>query len=124
MIRDLQLGSASFSVAVTPRFAFDGPLTSSLVDEAGADDIEFFFAPNEGEQPKALARIASGGEMARVMLALKTTLASADTIPTYVFDEVDVGRPHARERHGPAYRAIGFAVHEPAVAGNRRGQAP
>ncbi len=91
VIRDLQLGSASFSVAVTPRFAFDGPLTSSLVDEAGADDIEFFFAPNEGEQPKALARIASGGEMARVMLALKTTLASADTIPTYVFDEVDVG---------------------------------
>ncbi|MBX3069566.1 MAG: DNA repair protein RecN [Thermomicrobiales bacterium] len=91
VISDLQLGSASFGIDVLPRTDLRSPLDPAAIDESGADDIEFSFAPNAGEQPKPLARIASGGEMARVMLALKTTLASADSIPTYVFDEVDVG---------------------------------
>ncbi len=91
VIHDLQLGGASFSVAVSSRVLAGEPLNPSSVDKHGADDIKFMFAPNEGEEPKPLARIASGGEMARVMLALKATLAGSDDIPTYVFDEVDVG---------------------------------
>src|SRR5438094_7266535 len=55
----------------------------------GFDTIEFQFAPNPGEPAKALRAIASSGEMARVMLALKTVLAAEDEIPVLVFDEVD-----------------------------------
>jgi DNA repair protein RecN (Recombination protein N) len=53
--------------------------------------VEFLIAPNPGEEPKALAKIASGGELSRVMLALKTILVEGDGIPTVVFDEVDAG---------------------------------
>jgi DNA repair protein RecN (Recombination protein N) len=57
--------------------------------EAGFDEIEFQFSPNVGEPLKPLRTIASSGEMARVMLALKTVLAAEDQIPVLVFDEVD-----------------------------------
>ena len=57
----------------------------------GADRVEFLISPNPGEEPKALARIASGGELSRIMLALKTILVEGDSIPTVVFDEVDAG---------------------------------
>lgn len=57
----------------------------------GADRIEFLISPNPGEDPKPLAKIASGGELSRIMLALKTILAAGDRIPTLVFDEVDAG---------------------------------
>ncbi len=57
--------------------------------EAGFDEVEFQFSPNVGEPLKALRAIASSGEMARVMLALKTVLAAQDEIPVLVFDEVD-----------------------------------
>src|SRR5262249_26247565 len=55
----------------------------------GFDSVEFLFAPNPGEAPWPLRAIASSGELARVMLALKTVLAAADQIPVLVFDEVD-----------------------------------
>ncbi|HAA90453.1 MAG: DNA repair protein RecN [Thermoanaerobacterales bacterium 50_218] len=58
---------------------------------SGFDQIEFVFSPNPGEPLKPLARIASGGEMSRVMLALKVVLAEKDEIPTLVFDEIDAG---------------------------------
>jgi DNA repair protein RecN (Recombination protein N) len=58
-------------------------------DSTGFDTVEFQFAPNLGEPAKALRAIASSGEMARVMLALKTVLAAEDEIPVLVFDEVD-----------------------------------
>jgi DNA repair protein RecN (Recombination protein N) len=57
----------------------------------GADRVEFLIAPNPGEEPKPLAKIASGGELSRIMLALKTILVEGDGIPTLVFDEVDAG---------------------------------
>jgi len=60
-------------------------------DSTGVDRVEFLVSPNPGEDPKPLARIASGGETARLMLALKTILCKADAIPTLVFDEIDVG---------------------------------
>ena len=58
---------------------------------AGRDRIEFRFSANEGEPPQPLARVASGGELSRVMLALKTVLAETDHVPVLVFDEVDAG---------------------------------
>jgi DNA repair protein RecN (Recombination protein N) len=63
---------------------FEKQLTNS-----GFDTIEFQFAPNPGEPPRPLRAIASSGELARVMLALKTVLAAEDEIPVLVFDEVD-----------------------------------
>ena len=59
------------------------------LSSTGLDTIEFQFAPNPGEPPRPLRAIASSGEMARVMLALKTVLAAVDEIPVLVFDEVD-----------------------------------
>jgi len=57
----------------------------------GHDRVRFLFAPNLGEEPRPLARIASGGELSRVMLAVKQALARTDQVRTYVFDEVDAG---------------------------------
>lgn len=57
----------------------------------GQDEIEFLLSPNPGEPLKPLARIASGGELSRIMLVLKTLLAQADRIPTLIFDEIDTG---------------------------------
>jgi DNA repair protein RecN (Recombination protein N) len=67
----------------------DSTIASGQFSTSGFDKIEFQFAPNPGEPPRPLRAIASSGEMARVMLALKTVLASVDQIPVLVFDEVD-----------------------------------
>ena len=72
---------------------FDVAITTatdvSRLSSTGLDEIEFQFAPNVGEPARPLRAIASSGEMARVMLALKTVLAAEDEIPVLVFDEVD-----------------------------------
>jgi len=60
-------------------------------DENGIDEIEFYISPNPGEDFKPLARIASGGEISRIMLALKNILAESDHIPLLIFDEIDAG---------------------------------
>jgi DNA repair protein RecN (Recombination protein N) len=57
----------------------------------GADRVRLLFAPNPGEEPRPLAKIASGGELSRVMLAVKQALARTDEVLTYVFDEIDAG---------------------------------
>lgn len=57
----------------------------------GSDSVEFLIAPNRGEPPRPLARIASGGEISRVMLAIKSAVAAAGSVPTLVFDEADAG---------------------------------
>jgi DNA repair protein RecN (Recombination protein N) len=79
-LADLGFKQSQFDVAITGA----DPTSSS-----GFDEIEFQFAPNPGEPAKPLRAIASSGEMARVMLALKTVLAAEDEIPVLVFDEVD-----------------------------------
>jgi DNA repair protein RecN (Recombination protein N) len=63
--------------------------SSSTLSRTGFDTVEFQFAPNPGEPPRPLRAIASSGEMARVMLALKTVLAAQDEVPVLIFDEVD-----------------------------------
>lgn len=60
-------------------------------DNTGLDQVEFLLAPNPGEGYKPLARIASGGEASRIMLAIKTALGQADDTPTLIFDEIDTG---------------------------------
>ncbi|MEM9667144.1 MAG: DNA repair protein RecN, partial [Bacteroidota bacterium] len=57
----------------------------------GMDRVEFFLSTNVGEEPRPLAKVASGGEVSRIMLALKTILAKSDRLPILVFDEIDVG---------------------------------
>jgi len=57
----------------------------------GCDDVEFLISANAGELPKALSKIASGGEMSRIMLAIKSILSDADSINTLIFDEIDTG---------------------------------
>jgi len=74
-----------------PATGEDGTPRRLAFDAKGVDRIEFLIAPNSGESPKPLAKVASGGETARLMLALKSVLAAADATPTLVFDEVDVG---------------------------------
>ena len=57
----------------------------------GLDHVEFFLSANPGEEPRQLIKIASGGEISRIMLALKTALAKSDHIPVLIFDEIDIG---------------------------------
>ena len=57
----------------------------------GMDNIEFLISANVGEPPKPISKIASGGELSRIMLALKNVLADKDDIPTLIFDEIDTG---------------------------------
>lgn len=64
---------------------------SGGIDESGGDEVEFFIAPNAGEPLRALARTASGGEISRIMLALKAIVAGRALVPVLVFDEIDVG---------------------------------
>ena len=74
-----------------PEGAFDVGLDPVEPVASGADRVTFTFAPNPGEPPRPLGRIASGGEASRLALALKVVLASADETPLLVFDEVDAG---------------------------------
>ncbi|HXK28347.1 MAG TPA: DNA repair protein RecN [Candidatus Binatia bacterium] len=66
-------------------------LGARTLTESGMDQIEFYFSPNPGEPPKPLAKIASGGELSRLMLAIKSLVLTPGDIPTLLFDEVDAG---------------------------------
>jgi DNA repair protein RecN (Recombination protein N) len=81
-LRDLGLSGAHVPIAVEDK----GALAAS-----GRDRVRFLFAPNPGEEPRPLDRIASGGELSRVMLAVTQALAREGQATTYVFDEVDAG---------------------------------
>ncbi len=80
----LKLDRARFFVAVEP-------LPDSAWSASGADSVRFLIATNPGQTPGALGKIASGGELSRLMLALKVVLAGGSPVPTLVFDEVDSG---------------------------------
>ncbi|HET6614014.1 MAG TPA: DNA repair protein RecN [Kofleriaceae bacterium] len=81
-IAELGMANAALAIAVEPK---------NQLSETGADHVEILLAANRGEAQKPLARIASGGELSRIMLALKLSLRRADDVATYVFDEVDTG---------------------------------
>ncbi|MDE3068659.1 MAG: DNA repair protein RecN [Verrucomicrobiota bacterium] len=84
-LEDLGFRQSQFDVAISG----PGPSRCAAPTATGFDEIEFQFAPNPGEPAKPLRAIASSGEMARVMLALKTVLAAEDEVPVLIFDEVD-----------------------------------
>lgn len=91
---DLKMASAQFAVDFQMKPDHAGlPVTGGRVafDANGFDRVEFLVAPNPGEGLKPLAKIASGGETSRLMLALKNVLAQADQVPSLVFDEIDQG---------------------------------
>jgi DNA repair protein RecN (Recombination protein N) len=71
--------------------ADEKPVSRAAFNATGIDRVEFLVAPNVGEGLKPMTRIASGGETARLMLALKTVLSRADRTPTLIFDEIDQG---------------------------------
>jgi DNA repair protein RecN (Recombination protein N) len=87
-LSELAFSSAEFVIDVRQERLSDGGLS---VGPNGIDRIEFLFSANRGEPPKPLSKIASGGELSRVMLALKAVLADLDSIPVLIFDEVDAG---------------------------------
>ncbi|WP_300672306.1 DNA repair protein RecN [Desulfoluna sp.] len=94
-LKNLEMPRAQFHVAVAPLGAesgstAEGPAGARL-GEAGMDRAVFMIAPNVGETEKPLTKIASGGELSRVVLAVKTILAEGDAVGTVVFDEVDAG---------------------------------
>ena len=94
-LQTLGMEKAVFQILVSPIESAEGPLEIEgkryELRTDGMDEIEFFISPNIGSEPKPLTKIASGGEISRVMLALKTVLAQIDLIPTMIFDEIDAG---------------------------------
>jgi len=95
---DLNMQRTRFLTEITQRgdeqgapAALDGQTASWAFTATGIDSVEFLLAPNPGEPLKPLARIASGGETSRIMLALKTILSRADAVPILIFDEIDAG---------------------------------
>jgi len=81
VLKELAMEKARFTIA----------MNETGLSPTGKDSVEFLFSANSGEPPKSLSRTASGGELSRVMLALKETLAGVDRIPVLIFDEVDAG---------------------------------
>ncbi|WP_352401129.1 DNA repair protein RecN [Anaerotignum sp.] len=81
-LKDMEMKNAKFYIQITPREEWNA---------LGKDKVEFLISANAGENLKPLAKIASGGEMSRVMLALKAVLVDADEIETFIFDEIDTG---------------------------------
>jgi DNA repair protein RecN (Recombination protein N) len=95
----LRLEGARFEIAMRP---------VAEIGATGAEGAEMMFSANPGEPLQPLARVASGGELARVMLAIKTVGADADKLPTLVFDEVDAGiGGEAAVQVGLRLRALG-----------------
>lgn len=74
-----------------PFVKFVAEMEKTKLTGRGAENVEFLISTNPGEPPKPLAKIASGGELSRIMLAIKSVLASADIVPTLIFDEIDSG---------------------------------
>ena len=94
-LTELGMKKTHFQVHIGWHEVADGPIViegkSYQADASGMDHVEFLISPNQGEELKPLVHIASGGEISRVMLALKVILAESDQVRTLVFDEVDLG---------------------------------
>jgi len=97
VLNQLGISEAKFKIDISQR---KNPETDNYIsvgdkpfhfNERGIDEVEFFISTNKGEAPKPLVKVASGGEISRVMLALKTILAKNDRLPLLIFDEIDTG---------------------------------
>lgn len=74
-----------------PKISFIVDFKQGILSSSGTDKVEFLISTNPGEPPKPLAKIASGGELSRIMLAIKNIIAYNDTVDTLIFDEIDTG---------------------------------
>ena len=94
-LADLTMAQVAFDIAITREVSPEGiPFPDGVCysfDSTGVDDVVFMASTNPGEPAKPLDKIASTGEISRFMLALKSALAEADTIPVLIFDEIDIG---------------------------------
>ncbi len=96
-LRELRIERARFSIEVKParqgghRVELPGANGGLLLDATGADEVTYLLTANPGEAPRPMSRVASGGELSRVLLAVKIAFAAADKIPSLVFDEIDAG---------------------------------
>ena len=94
-LRSLGMPHAAFRVHRQRVEDAEGPVEEGRrryrADENGMESVEFLISANAGEEPRSLARIASGGEISRIMLVLKEIIAAGDVVSTLVFDEIDVG---------------------------------
>jgi DNA repair protein RecN (Recombination protein N) len=122
-LADLGFKQSRFDATMVSFTGADIPDLAARIPHQGFDTIEYQFAPNPGEPPRPLRAIASSGELARVMLALKTVLAAEDEIPVLVFDEVDanIGGETAnavgeKMRQLAAQRQVLCITHLPQVA--------
>lgn len=86
-----------------PDAAFTVDFKDAPATETGIDDLEFLISANAGQEPKPLIKIASGGELSRVMLAIRCVLSDSDEIPSLIFDEIDTG-VSGRAAHKIAYK--------------------
>lgn len=112
-LADLAMERARFEVGFNRQPDEDGLEVDGeklAFDRTGVDRVEFLLAPNPGEPMRPLARIASGGENSRLMLALKTVLSQADDTPTLIFDEIDTGIG-GRLGHVVGEKLAGLAEH-------------
>jgi len=95
ILKRLGMPNARFSPSVTPKTQVGTPQglkgQTVVFGPWGAEEVEFLISANTGEPLKDLSRIASGGELSRVMLAIKSVLSSADSVETLIFDEIDAG---------------------------------
>ncbi len=93
-LKDLEMKNAQFYIDIVSQEDSNGIELNGMkikVDESGIDKVNFMFSPNPGEPLKPLNKIASGGELSRIMLAVQNILAHQDDIPTIIFDEIDTG---------------------------------
>jgi DNA repair protein RecN (Recombination protein N) len=101
-LKALGMGDAQFVVELEGKRSNEG---RSVIGPYGSDTVEFLLSANRGESPKALKAVASGGELSRVMLAVKSVLSESDTVQTMIFDEVDAGIG------GEVARSVGEHLH-------------
>ncbi len=87
-LKDLDMDKINFKVKIEQRY---GPEKDYLYTKTGYDKVEFLISTNPGEPLKPLSEIASGGEMSRIILAIKTIIADIDDVNTLIFDEIDIG---------------------------------
>jgi len=99
VLQYLDMSKVLFSVSVTHK-------NNESFTASGYDTVEFYIATNPGEPMKPLTKIASGGELSRIMLAIKCVLADAEAVPSIIFDEVDTGVS------GKTSQKIGLKLHE------------
>ena len=89
-LSELSMPDTQFKISITQQNG-DDTLDGLQANQTGIDNVEYLISPNIGEELKPLAKIVSGGELSRIMLALKGIMAKGDKIPILVFDEIDAG---------------------------------